>query len=856
MNVSIRTHRRLAGTMMRRLGLLCAVSMSMVVPGLAAPNATTHATAKQTLVAQANVARPFDIPAQPLEDALATFGLQSGLQVTVDSALASGVTSESMQGNYVPQDALQHLLQGTGLTYRFTSPDTVIVERDSSSGIVPGVMGAAAAGAAAGAAAASNGDSSGGMAGQKPIKVPEIVVKDVKHREELPPEYPGGDVATGGRLGVLGNRDIMDTPFNQTNYTSKVIQNQQIRYMADVLNNDPTARASASESTGADDFSIRGFAVNNQDILFNGLYGVAPSFFNSMMAESIERVEVLKGPSALLSGVAPGGSIGGMINLVPKRAGLEPLTQFTGTYISSTQFGGHADLSRRYGSEKQFGVRLNGVYRTGDTAIDNQSRESALMALGLDYQGKKFRLAADLGYQYQNIQGMRDFTTVVAGVPVPQPPNVRSNYDGPYDFSKPTVYYGTLRGEYDLTDNLSAFVAAGGSERSTRYSLVNRTIINPQGDLSAANFASLNADRTSAWTVETGLQGRFATGPVKHQMVLAYTTLHRDWRRASVPIPRPASNIYNPNFGPAPNLALQPDPNYGKPLQEAVLSGATLADTLSILDERVQLTAGARFQMIDIQQFNFTTGVRTSNYEKDKATPMVGLVVKPWKHVSLYANYIEGLQQGPTAPLTAANAGEVFAPFVAKQYEVGSKVDFGRFGTTLAFYQIAQPTGFVNPTANIFGVDGEQRHRGMDFNVFGEVTEGVRLLGGAAYIDSELTKTQGGVNDGHRGIGVPTWRLVLGGEWDTPFLPGFTVFARGTRNSSMFLDAANTQEIPSWARLDLGARYMFLQPNGKPVTIRANVTNALNSGYWDSNTFGQLTLSDPRIFWLSATVDF
>jgi iron complex outermembrane receptor protein len=63
-------------------------------------------------------------------------------------------------------------------------------------------------------------------------------------------------------------------------------------------------------------------------------------------------------------------------------------------------------------------------------------------------------------------------------------------------------------------------------------------------------------------------------------------------------------------------------------------------------------------------------------------------------------------------------------------------------------------------------------------------------------------------------------------------------------------------EVPSWARLDLGARYMFLQPNGKPVTIRANVTNVLNSGYWDANSFGQLTLSDPRVFWLSATIDF
>ncbi|SLM50099.1 putative tonB-dependent receptor protein [Nitrospira japonica] len=801
----------------------------------------------------------FHIPAQPLGTALNAFAVTSGWQVSASSELTTGAESPGVVGNYTPEQGLKNLLSGTGLTYRMDGSKMATIERQTSSGVVPAVVAVGAAGAVAGAMIAADGSEEAVVTAQKPVKVPEVVVKDVKerpHREELLPEYPGGDVATGGRLGVLGNREIMDTPFNQTNYTSKVIENQQIRYMADVLNNDPTARASASQSTGADDFSIRGFSVSNQDILFNGLYGVAPTFFNSMMTESLERVEVLKGPSALLAGVAPGGSIGGMINLVPKRAGQDPLTQFTGSYISSTQFGGHADISRRYGSEKQFGIRLNGVYRNGDTAIDYQSRESALASLGMDYRGRKFRLAADLGYQYQNIQGMRDFTTVVAGVQVPTPPNNRGNYDGPYDFSKPTVYYGTLRGEYDLTDNLSAFVSTGGSYRSTRYSLVNRTIVNSQGDLSANNFATMSADKTTAWTVETGLQGRFATGPVQHQTVLAYTTLRRDWQRATVPIPRPASNIYTPTFGPAPDLSLQPDPGSGKPLQESVLSGATLADTLSILDERVQLTVGGRFQTIDIKQFNFTTGVMTTNYNEDKATPMVGLVVKPWQQVAFYANYIEGLQQGPTAPVTAANAGEVFAPFVAKQYEVGAKVDFGRFGTTLAFYQIAQPTGFVNPTTNIFGVDGEQRNRGIDFNVFGEVIEGVRLLGGAAFIDAELTKTQGGINDGHTGIGVPRSRLVLGGEWDTPFLQGFTLFARGTRNSSMFLNAANTQEVPSWARLDLGARYMFLQPNGKPVTIRANVTNVLDSGYWDANAFGQLTLSDPRVFWLSATIDF
>jgi len=328
MNASMRASGRRAMILAGRLLILFAAWMSPALPGAAATDGASHGTGQRLLVAQANVPRPFSIPAQPLEDALATFGLQSGLQVSVDSTLASGVSSQSMEGTYVPQDALQQLLQGTGLTYRFTSPHTVIVERNSSAvPVAPlAVAGAAAAGAAAAAAAAdSGGTPSDAVTEAKPVKVPEITVKDVRQRGaadlgELTPEYAGGDVARGGRVGILGNRDIMDTPFTQMNYTSKLIQDQQARFLGDVLKNDPSVQLSQPDTGGFLTFSIRGFQLAQGDMLFNGL-AIAPTTNGTMMTESIERVEVLRGPNALLNGAAPGGSIGGMVNLVPKRAG-------------------------------------------------------------------------------------------------------------------------------------------------------------------------------------------------------------------------------------------------------------------------------------------------------------------------------------------------------------------------------------------------------------------------------------------------------------------------------------------------------------------------------------------------------
>ena len=148
------------------------------------------------------------------------------------------------------------------------------------------------------------------------------------------------------------------------------------------------------------------------------MLGVAPSYFNSVMAEPYERIEIFKGPNALINGLVQGGSIGGAINLVPKRAGDEPLVQLTPDYTMDSQFGGHIDAGQRFGVGKELGGRFNGVYRNGDTPIDRQSRKSRLATLGLDYRSETLRLDADLGYQGQHVQGTRRFTSVAPGVQV------------------------------------------------------------------------------------------------------------------------------------------------------------------------------------------------------------------------------------------------------------------------------------------------------------------------------------------------------------------------------------------------------------------------------------------------------
>jgi len=807
-----------SGRAARLMGTTALAVMAAIMP-LAAPAAAAEGTHQ---IAQAEQAVGFDIPAQPLDAAIRAFGRQSGWQVSVDQAMVAGLSSPGVRGELAPRQALQQLLAGTGLLAEFAGERTLILRKASPEGAL--VLDAIQ------------------VAGQVPVQA---------KLGNLPPAYAGGQVAEGGRLGLLGNRDVFETPFNITSYTAQAIQDQQARTVGEVVADDPSVRIVNPKGGRFEQFSIRGFPVWNSQVAFDGLPGLLSTYV--IATEVAERVEILKGPNALLSGVAASGGIGGGINVVPKRAEAEPITDVTLSYGSDAQFGGHLDVGRRFGPEKRFGVRANGVYRNGDTPVELQSEELGLGVLGLDYRGDRFRLAADLGHQARSIDAPLERVSIRGGVPVPNAPDGSTNFTQPWTSAESKDTFGALRGEYDLTPDITAFAAAGA--RHGRYDFLRIgtiSVTNAQGDFRTTPVRF--PYREDAITGELGLRARFETGPVRHSLGLIGSAfqLETGWRRQT--LPAVSSNIFNPAVVPAPTLAPLSTSDLPK-ASETLLSGLALADTLSFLDDRVHLTVGGRLQRITVDNFNTTTGAKTTSYDEDALTPALGLVVQPWEHVSLYTNYTEGLARGPIAPATAANVGEVFPPIRSKQVEAGVKMDFGDFATTVSAFQITQPSGITDPNTLVFAVDGEQRNRGIEVNVFGEPMDGVRLLGGVMLIDATLTRTTGGTNDGNTAVGVPHVQVNLGAEWDTPFLPGLTLSGRAIHTGSQYIDAANTREIPDWTRFDIGARYTF-ETAGTPVTLRANIENLFDADYWASAAPNGLTLGAPRTFLLSTTVNF
>ena len=677
------------------------------------------------------------------------------------------------------------------------------------------------------------------------VQLPTVTVT-AGSLDGLMPAYAGGQVARGGSLGILGSADVMDQPFSTMNYTAELMEDQQARTLADVVINDASVRTLTSSNGFGEDFQIRGFTVGNGDVGLNGLYGLASA--SRMPTAIMERVEVLKGPGTLMYGIPPNGSIGGTINVVTKRAGDEPLTRITPTYQSKSQFGTQVDVGRRFGDNNEWGIRVNGVYRNGDTTLDDGRQRTGLGAMALDYRGSRLRWSLDAYDQRENTDNFRPqigFQNSITSLPSP-PSGHRNFYPGTELKLADTA--AMTRAEYDVTDKIMVYGAFG-----YRYGTAEQTFPSGAAD-GRGNFNALNAfydsySRTK--TGEIGVRARFDTFGVGHILTVGATRLDQEAGNAYVTAASAVpSNIYRP-VDLSDVTAHRGAPQKAS---ETELSSIAITDTLSFANDRLLITGGVRRQKVGLDSYSTATGVRTSSYSEDAYSPLAGIVFKPIDNVSVYGNFTSGLTRGGIAPATAANAGEVFAPYKSKQYEAGVKVDWGKVTTSAAVFQIDRPNSITDPATNIYSFSGEQRNRGFELAAYGEVQRGLRLMASATFYDAKLKRTAGGVNDGNDANGVPDHAFNLGVDWDMPWVQGLSLNARAIHTGSAAYNASNTVKVPSWTRYDIGARYRT-EIGGKSVVFRATVENLFNKNYWLASG-SYVTVAAPRTVLLSAQIDF
>ena len=544
----------------------------------------------------------YHITPGPLGATLSSFAVDAGIALSFLPALTEGLTSPGLSGSYSTEEAVTRLLAGSGLE--------MVLREDGSYTLV-----------------------------QRRVTLSQTTVSATEqHADSLPPAYSGGQVAVGGRLGMLGNSDVMDAPFSVSTYTAALIKDQQATTVGDLLERDSSVRSTGQTGGIVDSFFIRGFPVgegNLGELAFDGVYGVASNY--RVFTEYAERIEVVKGPGALLYGMSPNSAVGGVINVVPKRSLDEDLTRYTASYAQDSHVGNRIDISRRFGDERRFGLRLNGGVQQGNTVIDDQSREVGIGALSLDYQGERLRTSLDLISQEEEFDAASRPFLIAPGVSIPGAANGRTNVSQDWGWSRTRDKSALLSGEYDLSDSLTLFAHAGGGKSAVaRMSDQTPKIINAAGDTdSTPGYYRFEVQR---YTVDAGARVRFETGPVSHSSVVQTSRYRDELSRGIISGASVLSNIYHPIDRPKPSIAKPDAPK----VSATELSGVAIADTLSVLDQRVQVTVGLRQQRIQSNNYN-SAGAVTTAYDDGKTTPLFGVVLKPWQHVAFYYNYLEGL---------------------------------------------------------------------------------------------------------------------------------------------------------------------------------------------------------------------
>jgi iron complex outermembrane recepter protein len=655
--------------------------------------------------------------------------------------------------------------------------------------------------------------------------------------------------------GALGNRRQVDTPFSTNVVTTEQGKDQLAATANDLFKYDPAVTDIGSNMTGENSaMSIRGLPLD----MLNGVKVDGqnfPSWDTELSLEPFEQVEMLKGLSGFMYGFA---NPGGIVNYVLKRPTDDPYRSFSIGYQSAGVFSQKVDLGGRFGNDKQFGYRLNLVNEDGNTAEANGHVRRQVASLAVDY-----RITPDLTWQADAFYQKRKTTGTLFGIyfgsdengnplGIPDPSTVTHQLTQPQNwYETEMASFGTGL-DYRFSENWHANVKYrfGKENRYNSDSLLS--VFNTQGDYYNTLYAALT--RYFYQNVDANVQGKFNTGSFKHDVVIGASYQSQQ-------------NEYDNSEGWNEGYFLGIGNLYGSTLltNDAVHIGENLyrhevtTQTALYASDTVQFTSrlsallGLRYTQFRDTTYNYDQS-EASSYSANPVTPTAALMFKLDPNSTLYASYVEGLQQGGAASNLNVNYPQTFGPLKSKQYEVGFKADHRDWGANLALFRVDQGYEYTN-TANVFVQSGTKRYDGVDASGWLQVANDWRLMGGVMWLNAKAVDVDDPSVEGKRVYGAPRFTLTGRVEYNPSYLRALTVALGGKYVGNMAVDAANTQFVAAYTTWDLSAKYET-QVAGKDVTLRAGVNNLFNRRYWTAAWGYYVMPSATRTFVANATLEF
>jgi iron complex outermembrane recepter protein len=662
----------------------------------------------------------------------------------------------------------------------------------------------------------------------KDIPLPGVTVEGLLDQPYNPTSAP-----TATKIDV----PLRDLPQSIQVVPRQVIDDQRALGMSDVLRNvsgfSPSVN-SQSQRFGERNAIFRGFTTNNY--YTNGFKDTLNGSSFTFGLANIERVEVLKGPSSVLYGL---GEPGATINVVTK----QPLPDwYAAAALTAGSFGfvsPSIDVSGPLTPGKELRFRLNGAYQQADSFVDNIESERYLVAPVLALALGRDTLITLEG-ELQELQEIN-----YSGLPAEG--TIRRNPNGRLPISRDLGDAG-VEGDhfpertlgkigYRLEHRFNEHVALRHGFRATFFKRNERDVLpfGFQADLRTFDRdLFIGKGHTDDYYVLTDGTFDFRTGPLQHKLVVGADQRVFSSRTLSGSGLLPPIDAFNPTYGVEVIGAETLD---RASIQSGTFFGFYLQDLVTII-EPVKLLVGGRYDLasLDTESRNLATGAQTfSDFDEGVFTPRVGLVVQPIRPVSLYASYTTSFN-----PLTGTTFdGAAFEPERGVQYEAGVKLQFlgGKLSSTLAVYELTRENVLTPDPANPgFSIqEGEQRSRGVEVDVAGEVLPGLRLIATYAYTDAEITQSTAGT-EGNRPANVPPHTGSIWGvyEFRQGILEGLGLGAGVIAVGRRPADNDNTATLPDYVRTDAAIYYKLT----RHLDLAVNVRNLFDVRYYETSTFG------------------
>lgn len=689
-----------------------------------------------------------------------------------------------------------------------------------------------------------------------------IVVTDVRDTGIL----PGGYADTNASIGFLGSQNVMNVPFSQTNYTAKMLDTfgGPGQPVDTVLQTNPSIRAAGS--VWHSDFTFRGFRSNGTSMFLNGIPGMFTQF--NMPTYFTDRVEITSGPAGGIAGTGTqyeSDASGGIINFVSKRAPGEDVRRLTTFFTGHSNVGGQIDLSHRFGDKKEMGVRVNAEWINGETSIKNQNYNTSSVYVNFDRQTDKSKTNLLAGYRDLRIQnGHRWFKidkTYDSDTLLPAPKG-DSDFGFPGNYKSTEGYIIALNHEQTLNDQWTVFLNAGMNRNNLSANVTGKnsafSIVNKAGDYPLIIMDGLN--RMHAYYLGMGARAHFTSGDVKHEVVIM-----TDWSSRKRGNVWPGTGFKDKNIGNAniyTGIIGTPLTYTTNPKEMRIgaqrMWGISVVDTMEV--DKWQVILGGHYHKAtnsSISMGKVTKTLTTSGF-----SPTFGLVYRPNKEVSVYANHSEYFNEGEIVGTGYTNAGQVFKPVKTKQNEIGVKYQKDGLLTTLSLFEITKNSkrfmhmnGPDKPMTQF--MDGQVRHRGVELNMNGRLTNKWTIFGGLLYMDAKHVRDQQVILNGKKESAQPDWTGTIGIAYEPN--DQWNMFLRGVYTGKSIIrvqgDLSRELTVPAHTVFDLGARFKTALA-GHDATFGLTVYNLFDKDYWMASRGDQIYASLPRTLMLSAQFNF